>query len=341
MIRRRIRPLMAASWPALLSFLVATILWAAACADAPAATPAVGQFTGAYDEIVGVDGVAAPDFSDPDYVQLRLPDDIPPIYNPRFVPASEADLPGDELVIGLSIHGESRAYPAGILYSREMVNDVVGNVPVLVSWCPLCYTALVHDRRVDGDVLILGNQGALYKGGMTWYDHGTGSIWSQPLGAAIAGDRAGTELSLAPSQLTSWQQWLSTHPDTVVLSVPESGAAFRGNRPGADHVVGIVVEQSAAAWPYDSLAPGQIIEGDVAGVPVALWRDVRSGGVRAARLLLPDGSVVAPDQAPGLIRAEPGRHEIPVIIAYRSAWDRLHPGSTIHDRAAPARSDTQ
>ena len=340
-MRHRIRCAIGVRLRAALAPAGLALVLLAGCADAPPPAPDPGQFAGAYDEIVGVDGETAPGFSDPDYVQLLLPDDIPPIYDPSFIPADAADIPADELVVGLSINGDARAYPAGILYSREMVNDVVGDVPVLVTWCPLCYTALVHDRRVDGAALTLGNQGALYKGAMTWYDHDTGSIWSQPLGAAIAGEKAGTELSLLPSQLTQWSRWVSAHPDTVALNVGESGAAFRGNRPGADHVVGVVIGQTAAAWPYDSLTPGEVIEGVVAGIPVALWIDGSAGGVRAARLLLSDGSVAGADEARDLIRSEPGRYEVPVLIAYRSAWAGLYPGSVILDpsEGPPAGAD--
>ena len=171
-----------------------------------------GVFAGGYDEIIGADGPPAADFTDGDYVQLRRPDDIPPIYAPEFVAPEAAGWPEGEPVIGLALNGDARAYPAGILYRRELVNDVVGGVPVLVSWCPLCYTALAHERRLDAATPVFGNQGALYRGAMTWYDHATGSVWSQPLGAAIAGPQAGRRLALLPAQLTTWGQWRAAHP---------------------------------------------------------------------------------------------------------------------------------
>ena len=209
-------------------------------------------FDGSIDEVIGADGMAADGFADANYVQLRRRDDIPPVYAPQFVAAADADLPDDALIIGLAVNGAARAYPLGILYRRELVNDVVGGVPVLVSWCPLCYTALAHDRRHnDGaPASAFGNQGALYLGAMTWYDHDTGSVWSQPLGSAIAGPLAGATLRLLPASLAEWGRWRAAYPDTLVLTPADDGAAaqqYRGRRPGEGQVVGVAIGEAARA----------------------------------------------------------------------------------------------
>ena len=296
--------------------VIALLLLACGAPEAPPAD-SVGEFAGAYDEVIGPDGRAAPGFSDADYVQLLRPDDIPPIYAPEFVASWEASLPDDELVIGLSIDGDARAYPAGILYTREMVNDVVGDAPVLVSWCPRCYTALVHQRPVDetGTPLVFGNQGALYLGAMTWYDHGSGSVWSQPLGMAIAGPSAGRTLPLLPSQLTTWQEWRAAHPDTLALVVTEPAPPFRGRRPGAEHVVGVVVGETAAAWPYERAASGKVIQASLGDSAITLWLDDATGGIRA-QAASGDGI----------------RRELPTILAYRQAWLNFYPDSVIEGR---------
>ena len=294
--------------------VIILLLLACGAPEPPSSGDSDGQFTGAYDEILGADGSTVSGFSDADYVQLLRPDDIPPIYAPEFAAASEASLPDDELVIGLSINGDARAYPAGILYTREMVNDVVGGAPVLVSWCPRCYTALVHRRPVDetGTTLVFGNQGALYQGAMTWYDHDSGSIWSQPLGMAIAGPAAGRTLSLLPSQLTTWQDWRAAHPDTLALVVDEPAPPFRGRRPGPEHVVGVVVGDAAAAWPYERVASGEPIHASVGEAAITLWLDDATGGIRATATT-----------ANGIQR------ELPTMIAYRQPWLKLYPGSVI------------
>lgn len=266
-----------------------------------------GYFAGGYDEVIGADGVKAAGFADGDYVQLRRPDDIAPIYAPEFVAADAAGRPDEEPVIGLALNGEARAYPTGILYRRELVNDVVGGVPALVSWCPLCYTALVHERRVDGAAAVFGNQGALYRGAMTWYDHATGSVWSQPLGAAIAGPEAGRRLALLPAQVTTWGEWRAAYPHTLLLSdggIP--APPYRGRRPGDGHIVGVVVGDGAASWSYRAVAEsadGGVV-GRVGNIAVALRRD----------------------EASGAIRAWSGGVELPVIIAYRRAWEEFYGG---------------
>ena len=303
----------------LIRLLIAlTAFLGVACAAPTAPSSYTGEFIGSYDEVIGPSGNVAAGFSDADFVQLLLPDDIPPIYDPQFVPAAAARLPDDELVIGASINGDARAYPAGILYTRAMVNDVVGGVPVLVTWCPRCYAALIHDRRVDDTTAVFGNQGALYQGAMTWFDHETGSIWSQPLGTALAGPRFGATLNLMPSQLTTWREWVKAHPETSVLTVTHPSPPFQGRRPGQDHVVGVIIGDDAAAWPYSWLAAGNVVNATVGETPITIWRDASSGAIRASDLSRPG--------------REP-RPDIPVIIAWRSAWLKFYPDSIAEQSA--------
>ena len=273
---------------------------------APESTPAASIYVGSVDELIGPEGRVSSAFDDAEYRQLRRPDAIPPIYDPEFRSADGSDLPSDELIIGLNINGDARAYPAGLLYHREMVNDTVGGVPVLVTWCPLCYTALVHERRVDGSAAVFGNQGALYKGAMTWYDHATGSVWSQPLGEAIAGPLVGSSLELMPSQLTTWEQWLATNPSSRILTSKVPSAPYKGRRPDADHVAGVVVGKYAVAWPYLSVIDAGSITAEIGGIDVVINVDGATGAVRATT-------------------ADDAGRELPVIIAYRWAWERFYP----------------
>lgn len=85
---------------------------------------------------------------------------------------------------------------------------------------------MVHRRAVDGEVLVFGNQGHLWRNAMTWYDHDTGSVWSQPLGEAIMGPLTGERLELLPSTLTTWASWRSDHPDSLALDAPGAASGF-------------------------------------------------------------------------------------------------------------------
>ena len=283
-----------------------------AAVGTPVATRSLAPsiYIGSVDEVIGPEGRLGSAFDDADFRQLRRPDAILPVYHPRFLGADNSDLPDDELVIGLKINSDARAYPAGLLYHREMVNDTVGGVPVLVTWCPLCYTALVHDRRLNSDAPVFGNQGALYKGAMTWFDHATGSVWSQPLGVAIAGPLAGHGLELVPSQLTTWRQWLAANPDSRVLASDIPSVAYSGRTPGKDHVAGVVVGHHAMAWPYPSVLDAGSIDAKIGGIDLVVSVDPDTGAIRA-----------------GAIGNE--HRELPVIIAYRWAWERLYPDSPV------------
>ena len=128
-------------------------------------------------------------------------DGIPAIDAPEFVPVAEASLPEDEPVLGLVINGDARAYPLRILIWHEIVNDVVGGVPVAITYAPLCNTALVFDRRVGEEVLEFGSTGKLRHSGLVMYDRTTESWWQQFLGKAIVGELTGTEIAMLPARL--------------------------------------------------------------------------------------------------------------------------------------------
>lgn len=151
-------------------------------------------------------------------------DAIPSIDEPKFAAVEDAEsfMDLDEQVIGLLINGDARAYPLAILSSHEIVNDVVGGEPVAVTWCPLCYTALVFSREVESHFqpLDFGVSGKLLRNTLVMYDRQSSSLWSQLYGAAIDGELAGTRLAFFPSLLTSWQDWKAEQPETLVLSKP-------------------------------------------------------------------------------------------------------------------------
>ncbi|CAI9832509.1 MAG: DUF3179 domain-containing protein [Nitrosopumilus sp.] len=146
------------------------------------------------------------------------PDGIPSIDSPVFGDGAGASLPDGEIVIGLEIGGDARAYPLSILVWHEIVNDVVGGVPVAVTYCPLCYTSQVFDRRIGGEAAEFGTSGKLYNSNLLMYDRPTGSYWSQALGEAVRGELTGERLEPVPFDLARWGDWRELYPGTRLLT---------------------------------------------------------------------------------------------------------------------------
>jgi len=145
-------------------------------------------------------------------------DGIPALDHPKVLSAEQARWPEDALVLGVERGGEARAYPVAILDWHELVNDTVGGEPLLISYCPLCGTGMVFDRRVSGQVHSFGVSGLLYQSDVLMYDHETDSLWSQISSEAISGPSRGQHLRLLRSQMARWGQWKRAHPHTTVLS---------------------------------------------------------------------------------------------------------------------------
>lgn len=173
-----------------------------------------------------------------DEIEVNLPkDQIPALDEPRFVSVSAAEdwLNENEPVIALEQGGIARAYPLQILIWHEIVNDVVGGVPVTVTFCPLCYSALAFDRRIGSQEYRFGVSGALRHSDMVMYDHETHSLWQQLSGEAIVGTMTGFILRAVPAQIISFQEYRNAYPDGEVLS-RETGFTRRyGSNPYAGY----------------------------------------------------------------------------------------------------------
>jgi hypothetical protein len=201
-------------------------------------------------------------------------DGIPSIDVPMFVSVGEADewLSEREPVIEL-VHEEiARAYPIQILVWHEIVNDEVGDTPVVVTFCPLCNTALVFDRRVDGRVLDFGTTGNLRNSDLVMYDRQTESWWQQFGGEAVVGELTGADLELLPARIVAWEDFAQRHPEGEVLSQETGAVRDYGRNPyeGYDDV------DSGPFFPVsredDRLAPKERVvfverDGDAVVVP--------------------------------------------------------------------------
>ncbi len=155
-------------------------------------------------------------------------DGIPPIDNPRFAPIAEVDrlYKGTEPVITVNINGAARAYPLGILMTHEIVNDELGGKPITVTFCPLCNSAIVFDRLVDGKVYDFGVSGKLRNSDLIMWDRQTQSWWQQFTGEGIVGEHTGTLLTMLPVRVESFDKFKERFPQGDVLVSPRGGSGF-------------------------------------------------------------------------------------------------------------------
>jgi hypothetical protein len=239
-------------------------------------------------------------------------DGIPAIDRPRFESLRSANrwLEEREPVIVVEQAGKTRAYPLQILIWHEIVNDRIGDLPVAVTFCPLCNTAIVFDRRVGGRVLDFGTTGRLRYSDLVMYDRQTESWWQQATGEAIVGTLAGDTLRWLDAQTVSWAEFKRAHPNGEVLSRqtgfdrpygtnPYAGydapsasplpGFFRGkadNRlPAMERVVAVRVGSEAVAYPFSRLREVRVVNDVVGGRPlVILWAPGTASALDQSRI---------------------------------------------------------
>lgn len=153
-------------------------------------------------------------------------DGIPSIDRPRFDSRESTPFSDDELILGVVINGEAKAYPYGILNWHEIVNDTVGGLPVTVTYCPLCDTGITFERVVNGRTTTFGVSGKLYQSCLVMYDRLTDSLWSQPWGTGVLGEETNSVLRRIHTYKTTLGTWLKGYPDSKILS-PETGYSRR------------------------------------------------------------------------------------------------------------------
>ena len=161
-------------------------------------------------------------------------DGIPSIDKPKFMPASRVnsqDLAPTEPVIGVVINGQAKAYPLRILTWHEIVNDELGGVPISVTYCPLCNSSIVFDRRLDGLILDFGTTGKLRNSDMVMYDRQTETWWQQFLGEGIVGELVGKKRKTVPARLESFENFISRAPDGKVLIPNDPNMRSYGRNP--------------------------------------------------------------------------------------------------------------
>ena len=163
-------------------------------------------------------------------------DGIPPIDKPVFVSVDNG-IGENEPVIYLELNGEAKIYPMQVLTYHEIVNDTVGGVPVAVTYCPLCNTSVVFDRRLNGQLLDFGTTGRLRKSNLIMYDRQTESWFNQFDGIGIVGDLTGSELTKIPSLIISYKEAKKITKERGYKNQILKGTAFRryGKNPYVDY----------------------------------------------------------------------------------------------------------
>ncbi|MEM6465850.1 MAG: DUF3179 domain-containing protein [Pseudomonadota bacterium] len=158
-------------------------------------------------------------------------DGIPALDGAAYAPASQDDgIPGQEPVLTVALEGaEEHAYPIRYLTWHEIVNDTIAGIPVAITYCPLCNSALVFDRRVDGQVLTFGVSGNLRHSDMIMYDRETESWWQQFTGEAIVGTLVGAVLRTEVSWMESRDQFAARNPQGPVMAQPNYPRTYGRN----------------------------------------------------------------------------------------------------------------
>ena len=230
-----------------------------------------------------------------EFRSAQVKDGIPSIDDPVYISQTEAGewLQEQEPVLVLEIDGDVRAYPLQVLLFHEIVNDVVGDTPVAVTYCPLCNSAVVFDRRVGDRVLDFGVSGNLRLSDLVMYDRQTDSWWQQLTGEALVGELAGAQLGFIPAPIVSWGEFRRAHPKGLVLSRetgfrrpyganpypgydttsrPWFAEAYTDRRlPAMERVVALGKGEDAVAVPFSFLRINRVAAVTVAGEDVVVF----------------------------------------------------------------------
>jgi hypothetical protein len=241
-------------------------------------------------------------------------DGIPSIDNPQFIGIDEARswLADNEPVIAVELNGLARAYPLQILTWHEIVNDQIGDTPALVTFCPLCNSAVVFDRRIDGQPLEFGTSGLLRHSDLIMYDRTTESLWQQFTGEAIVGDMVGQRLTFLPSSLVSFADFVAAYPDGEVLSRetgfgegyarryginPYAGydtagrnpflfdGELDGRLPAVERVVTVSLENIDVAYPLSILAQVTVINDSPGGHDLVVFHKAGASSALDSELI--------------------------------------------------------
>jgi hypothetical protein len=269
-------------------------------------------------------------------------DGIPAIDQPSFIPVAGArGLAPHEPVISLQIGGDARAYPLRVMIWHEIVNDTVGGTPIAVTWCPLCNSSVVFDRRVGGRTLSFGTTGKLRNSDLVMYDRETESWWQQFGGECIVGALLGAQLNYLPVRVESVERFRTRFPNGRVLVPPDAESRDYGRNPyvGYDRAerpflyrgsllqgvppLARVVSVDEQAWTLDLMKSRRRLEiGDL----VITWEPGQNSPLDTAQIDAGQdiGNVVVQR------RAAHGLEDVVYDVGFAFAFHAFHPKAPIY-----------
>jgi hypothetical protein len=223
-------------------------------------------------------------------------DGIPSIDNPKFISVKDAEqwLKGQEPVIAVEVGQVAKAYPLQILMWHEIVNDTINEIPIIVTFCPLCYSAIVFDRRVDGEIQEFGVSSYLRHSDLVMYDRKTESLWQQFTGEALVGEYTGKKLKRLTAQIISFNQFRERWSDGVVLSretgfvkpygqnpyigyddIKQRPFLFRGptdgRLPPMEKVIAVTMGKTSKAYPYSITQKAGVVHDIIEDVNIVVF----------------------------------------------------------------------
>jgi hypothetical protein len=270
-------------------------------------------------------------------------DGIPAIDRPSFVSVTDTrDLAPQEPVISIEIRGEARAYPLRIMIWHEIVNDTVGDTPIAVTWCPLCNSSVVFERRAAGRILTFGTTGKLRNSDLVMYDRETESWWQQFDGECIVGTLLGTQLKFLAARVESIARFRERFPKGLVLMAPHPESRpyginpyagydragqpflFRGALPRGIPPLARVVAVGEEAWTLDLVRERRRIE---AGDLVITWEPGQSSPLDQEEIAKGQdiGNVVVQRRA-----SDGGLEDVVYDVGFAFAFHAFHPRAPIH-----------
>jgi len=248
----------------------------------------------------------------------------------------ETTIPDREPVLTVEIPGAApRAFPIRYLMFHEIANDTVGGVPIAVTYCPLCNTGMVFDRRVDGQTLSFGVSGKLRHSNLIMYDLETETFWQQAVGDGVVGQFAGKKLTQLPAWMESWAEFKDRNPDGMVMRAPTRAAPYGQNpyggydsldRPYAQFYNGEdppydipalmrVVRVGDRAWTLDRLQKEAPVK--EAGVIIS-WADGQASAMDTRRIA--DGRNVGTIRVKDAASGKDLPHDVMFAFAFHAFW---------------------